>query len=135
MPYWTFHEFNVERRRADSIRAVATEAGRLATLAEAEPHERLERLQQIAGVGPWTAAEAARLSFGDPDAVSVGDFHIPRLVCRALAGEPNGDDARMLELLEPYRGQRARVVLLLERGGLFAQRRAPRMAPRSIAAM
>ena len=39
------------------------------------------------------------------------------------------------ELLEPYRGQRARVVLLLEHGGLYTQRRAPRMAPRSIAAM
>jgi hypothetical protein len=41
----------------------------------------------------------------------------------------------MLELLEPYRGQRARVVYLIERGGQTPERRAPRFAPRSIAAI
>jgi hypothetical protein len=39
----------------------------------------------------------------------------------------------MLELLEPYAGQRARVVLLLEHAGQRGERHAPRMAPRSIA--
>ncbi len=135
MPYWAFHPIDVERRRADTIRAAAAAERRLATLHDAPASERLQRLQALPGIGPWTAAEAARLAYGDPDALSVGDFHIPRLVCRALAGEPDGDDARMLELLEPYRGQRARVVLLLERGGLYPQRRAPRMAARSIAAI
>jgi hypothetical protein len=41
----------------------------------------------------------------------------------------------MLELLEPYRGQRGRVQRLLEVGGLTAPRYGPRMAPRSIAAL
>jgi len=135
MPYWVFHPMNLERRRADTIRAAAAAAPWLARLGDVAAGDRLRRLQTLPGVGPWTAAEAARLAFGDADAVSVGDFHIPRLVCRALAGEANGDDARMLELLEPYRGQRARVVLLLEHGGAYLPRRAPRMAPRSIAAM
>jgi 3-methyladenine DNA glycosylase/8-oxoguanine DNA glycosylase len=76
-----------------------------------------------------------RLALGDPDAVSVGDYHLPHLVCWALAGERRGTDERMLELLEPYRGQRARVALLLEQGGLMQKRRAPRMAARSIAAI
>jgi 3-methyladenine DNA glycosylase/8-oxoguanine DNA glycosylase len=67
---------------------------------------------------------------GDPDAVSVGDYHLPRLVGWALAGERDADDGRMLELLEPYRGQRARVALLIERSGNWPERRGPRMAPR-----
>jgi hypothetical protein len=51
----------------------------------------------------------------------------------ALAGEPRADDDRMLELLEPYRGQRARVVRLLEAGAPTAPRRAPRAQLRDIA--
>ena len=74
----------------------------------------------------------ARDALGDPDAVSVGDYHLPGLVVRVLANEPGGDDARMLELLEPYRGQRGRVIRLLESSGLQAVRRGPRMPPRSI---
>jgi NAD(P)-dependent dehydrogenase (short-subunit alcohol dehydrogenase family) len=71
----------------------------------------------------------------DPDAISVGDYHMPDTVAWALAGEPRADDARMLELLEPYLGQRGRVQRLLEVGRVTAPRYGPRMAPRSIAAL
>jgi hypothetical protein len=57
------------------------------------------------------------LALGDGDAVFVGDLHLPHLVTSALAGERRGSDERMLELLEPYRGHRARVVRLLLAGG------------------
>jgi hypothetical protein len=57
------------------------------------------------------------------------------MVAWALAGEPRADDARMLELLEPYRGQRGRVQRYLEVGRITAPRYGPRMAPRSIAAI
>ena len=67
-------------------------------------------LRAFPGIGPWTAAEVGIRAFGDPDAVSVGDFHLPSVVTWALAGERRGTDERMLELLEPYRGQRGRVV-------------------------
>ena len=70
---------------------------------------------------------------GDPDAVSVGDYHVPNMVAWALAGEPRADDARMLELLEPYRGQRGRVQRYLEVGRITAPRYGPRLAPRGIA--
>ena len=50
-------------------------------------------------------------------------------------GEARGTDERMLELLEPYAGQRARVVLLLELSGIGAPRFGPRMPARSIAAI
>ena len=90
------------------------------------------RLQALPGVGPWTSAEVAIVALGDADAVSVGDFHLPHLVSYALAGEPRGTDERMLELLEPYRGQRGRVQLLLEAGGITAPRFGPRMRTRAI---
>ncbi len=96
------------------------------------PEAALARLRAVDGIGPWTAAETARAALGDPDAVSLGDYHVPSLVSWLLAGEPRGDDARMLELLEPYRGQRARAVRLLELGGEIAPRFGPPLAPRRI---
>jgi hypothetical protein len=53
-------------------------------------------------------------------------------VTYALAGEPRGDDARMLELLEPFRGRRAIVMRLLESGGPRPPRRGQRMPTRAI---
>jgi len=133
LPYHAFHPLGVERRRAEVIRRAA---GRAAWL-EAAPDaaEATRRLRSLPGIGPWTAAEVVRTAFGDPDAVSIGDYHVPNMVAWALAGEPRADDARMLELLEPYRGQRGRVQRLLEVGRIVAPRYGPRMAPRRIAAI
>ena len=133
LPYHAFHPLGVERRRADVIRSAAARADWLDAAASAE--EATARLRSLPGIGAWTAAEVVRCAFGDPDAVSVGDFHVPNTVAWALAGEPRADDARMLELLEPYRGQRGRVQRLLEVGGIVAPRHGPRMAPRSISAI
>jgi 3-methyladenine DNA glycosylase/8-oxoguanine DNA glycosylase len=129
LPYFELHRFGVERRRADLVRRLAGRAPSIERLLERSPREASAGLQTIPGVGPWTAAEAVRLAFGDPDTVSVGDAHIPDMVTWALAGEPRADDARMLEVLEPYRGQRGRVVALLEVGGIVAPRFGPRFAP------
>ncbi|MEO8247720.1 MAG: DNA-3-methyladenine glycosylase 2 family protein [Chloroflexota bacterium] len=134
-PYWAFHPLGLERRRADTIRAAAAIAPRLEEIRSLPGDDARRRLESVPGVGPWTAAETMRLALGDPDAVSVGDFNLPRQVCWVLAGERDGDDPRMLELLAPYAGQRARVVLLIERSGLRPARRAPRYAPREIARM
>jgi 3-methyladenine DNA glycosylase/8-oxoguanine DNA glycosylase len=90
------------------------------------------RLRAFPGLGPWTAAGVAAVALGDPDAVPVGDFHIPHMVSWALAREPRGDDQRMLELLEPYRGHRGRVVRLLMLAGVTAPRYGPRMPLRWI---
>ena len=132
LPYHAYHPLGLEQRRADVLRRISVLAARLeASLAEG-PEQARARLQAVAGIGPWTAAEATRIALGDPDAVSVGDYHLPTLVAYSLAGETDADDERMLELLEPYRGQRARVVQLLELGGRSPARRAPRMAVRAI---
>jgi 3-methyladenine DNA glycosylase/8-oxoguanine DNA glycosylase len=130
-PYWVFHRFGVEQRRADTLRRAAAEADRLERCTDAA--EATRRLTTIAGIGRWTAAEVVRVVYGDPDAVSVGDYHIPNMVAWALAGEPRGDDARMLALLEPFRGHRGRVCVLLEAAGRYAPRFGPRMPVRSFA--
>ena len=66
----------------------------------------------------------------------LGDLHLPHAVCRALAREDRGDDDRMLELLEPFRPHRGRVVRLLKAAGrAAAPRRAPRYTPLPIARM
>lgn len=132
-PYWAYHRFGIERKRADTIRKAATVARRVEETVDLPLERAYARLRTIQGVGAWTAAEVAVRALGDVDAVSVGDFHLPHLVTWVLAGEPRGSDERMLELLEPYRGQRARAVKLLETGASRPPRRAPRYAARSIA--
>ncbi|MEO8462505.1 MAG: hypothetical protein ABI555_04785 [Chloroflexota bacterium] len=135
LPYYAYHPFGVEQRRADVIRKAARDSVRLEALVDL-PGTRAEAgasaaaaLQRQSGIGPWTAAEVTLRALGDPDAVSVGDFHLPNLVAYALAREPRGTDERMLELLEPWRGQRARVMRLLEASGITAPRYGPRFAP------
>ncbi len=142
LPYHAFHSLGLERRRAELLRTVCRDAVRLERLGHAaagpaaDPRERAAAyaaLRAIPGIGPWTAAEVGARAFGDPDAVSVGDFHIPNMVAWALAGEARGTDERMLDLLEPYRGQRGRVIRLLELSGARAPRYGPRLASRRIA--
>ncbi|MBA3779703.1 MAG: DNA-3-methyladenine glycosylase 2 family protein [Chloroflexi bacterium] len=135
LPYHAYHPLGLEKRRADTLRRIGRHADLLEEAAALGPALADARLQLIPGVGPWTSAEVRRTALGDPDALSVGDYHVPNLVAWALAGEARGSDARMLELLEPYRGQRARVVRLLEASGLRPPRFGPRMMPRSIAAI
>ena len=130
LPYFAFHRFGLERRRADLIRRAAQLTTRLEG---ASMDEAYARMRALPGIGPWTLAEVGRIAFGDPDALSVGDFHLPNLVAWALARQPRADDARMLELLEPYRGQRGRVQRLLEASGIRAPRYGPRLAPQRIA--
>jgi 3-methyladenine DNA glycosylase/8-oxoguanine DNA glycosylase len=138
LPYHAFHPLGLERRRADLIRAVAHDAARLERLGRTaggpggDPAAAYAALRAYPGIGPWTAAEVGIRAFGDPDAVSIGDYHLPSVVSWALAGEPRGTDERMLELLEPYRGQRGRVLRLLELAGLAPPRRGPRLPARRI---
>ena len=135
LPSFAFHRAEIEARRASVIREVARRASALERLVETSAAEVDDALQRLPGIGPWTSAEVRRLALGDPDAISVGDFHVPNLVAWALAGEPRADDARMLELLEPYRGQRGRVQRLLEASGIRAPRWGPRADVGSIASI
>lgn len=132
LPYYAFHPFGVERRRAEVLRTVCA---RRAWIDDAITlsHDAAEaRLASLHGIGAWTVAEVARIALGDADAVSVGDYHVPDIVAWALAREPRASDERMLQLLEPYRPHRGRVQLLLESSGIRAPSFGPRMEPRAI---
>lgn len=133
LPYERFHPFGIERRRAMVLREIA---GRSAWIDEASAlplPEARDRLSSLHGIGPWSVAEVARIALGDADAVSVGDFHVPNIVAWALAREPRGSDARMLELLEPFTPHRGRAQRLIEMSGLRPPAFGPRMEVRSIA--
>lgn len=132
MPSFRMHPFGVDRRRAERLITLCARAREIDALTSLPPAIARERLETFPGIGPWTAAEVARLALGDPDAVSVGDFHLPNVVAWALAREPRGDDARMLALLEPYAGHRGRVQRLLEAGGIRPPKYGPRSDVRSI---
>jgi 3-methyladenine DNA glycosylase/8-oxoguanine DNA glycosylase len=126
IPGWELTRLGVTGHRAATLREAARHPRKIAALTDAA------WLAKLPGVGPWTLAEVGRLAFGDPDAISVGDFHLPHIVCWALAREPRGTDERMLELLEPYRGQRGRVEVLLEAAGISAPAFGPKLEPRAV---
>jgi 3-methyladenine DNA glycosylase/8-oxoguanine DNA glycosylase len=117
IPSWEFHRANVDPRRAQTVVSCARQADSLERLASRPAAQAREALTSLPGVGQWTAAETAQRAFGDADAVSVGDYHIPKMIGWTLLGRPV-DDAVMLELLEPMRPHRHRVVRLLEASGL-----------------
>lgn len=127
------HPYGVERSRAVTLIESARRIARLEEAVTMSREDAWRRLQSVAGVGPWTAAAVMGVARGDPDTVAVGDYHVPNLVSWALAGEPRGDDARMLELLEPYRGHRRRVVMLLKSAGISAPKFGPKQAIQPIA--
>jgi 3-methyladenine DNA glycosylase/8-oxoguanine DNA glycosylase len=127
--YHELHPLGVERRRAEIIRRAAQHAARLDRTVADPPGEARRVLESVPGIGPWTSAIVTQLSHGDADAVLVGDYHVPHLVAWALAGEPRGTDERMLALLAPYAGQRARVQLLLKTAGVSPPKYGPRLEP------
>jgi 3-methyladenine DNA glycosylase/8-oxoguanine DNA glycosylase len=127
LPYHAFHRFNVERRRAETVRLVARHSRRLEETTTMSSVDATRRLRALPGVGAWTAAEVSLVALGDADAVSIGDYHLPHHVAWALAGEARADDARMLELLEPYRGHRGRVIRLVVAGHPGPPRFGPRL--------
>ncbi|ORW95372.1 3-methyladenine DNA glycosylase [Mycobacterium sp. IEC1808] len=132
IPSWEFHRANVDPRRAQTVVACARRAASLERLVARPAEEARRALTSLPGVGEWTAAETAQRAFGDADAVSVGDYHIPKMIGWTLLGRPV-DDAVMLELLEPMRPHRHRVVRLLEASGLaYEPRRGARLPVQQI---
>ncbi|MBS4727876.1 DNA-3-methyladenine glycosylase 2 family protein [Mycobacterium sp. SM1] len=135
IPSWEFHRANVDPRRARTVIACARRAASLERLVSRPAAQALAALMSVPGVGSWTAAETAQRAFGDPDAVSVGDYHIPKMIGWTLLGHPVAD-AVMLELLEPMRPHRHRVIRLLQASGVaYEPRRAPRLAVQDIGSL
>lgn len=126
IPDWQWRRFGIEGRRSATIRTFARENARVERSTCEGVHALDARLRSMRGIGIWTAATVTHAVLGDPDAVPVGDWHLPGHVGYALAGERDADDARMLELLEPYRPHRARVWRLIVAAAPAPERRAPR---------
>ncbi|GIG38277.1 DNA-3-methyladenine glycosylase family protein [Cellulomonas phragmiteti] len=111
LPVWQWRAAGVDAQRSDTVRRAATVAHALRD--DLAPAELARRLLTVRGIGPWTVAEVTSRALGDPDAVQVGDAHLPHLVGWALTGR-RADDAGMLRLLAPWQGHRQRVIVLLE---------------------
>jgi 3-methyladenine DNA glycosylase/8-oxoguanine DNA glycosylase len=107
----------IDAQRARALRAAAAQARRVQSAFDRPPEGARTALASVPGCGPWTVEMTLGFVLGDPDAVPTGDLHLPHEVCWALAGEPRGDDRQMLGLLEPWRGQRFRVLRLLLASG------------------
>lgn len=124
IPSWDYLRAGVEQKRSATVVAAARRASALErTLSSPDAHAALTSLP---GVGAWTSGVTRHLAHGDPDAWSVGDYHVPGLIGRALLGRPPVDDAEVVAALEPYAGHRYRVELLVMRAGVAAERHGPR---------
>lgn len=126
--YVDFHRFEIERSRAQILINAAREMPRLVSATDRPWHEVEPRLSAIRGVGPWTRAGVQGLTWGDADTVIVGDIGLPGAIAWFLAREERADDARMLELLEPHRPHRYRVLQLALATGGGPPRRHHRLA-------
>ena len=116
-PSWYFHLANLDTGRARTVVGCAQRADSLERLGSRPAEQAREALTSLPGVGVWTAAETAQRAFGDADALSVGDYHLAKVVGWTLLGRPIDDDA-MVELLAPLRPHRHRAVRLLEVSGM-----------------
>ncbi|CAA0126662.1 Uncharacterised protein [Mycolicibacterium vanbaalenii] len=127
IPSWEFHLANVDPARARTMVGCAQRADALERLVTRPSDSARAAMMSLPGVGEWTAAETAQRAFGDADALSVGDYHLAKMVGWSLLGHPI-DDPAMVQLLEPVRPHRHRAVRLLEASGLAVN---PRFGPRA----
>lgn len=127
VPSWEWHRAGVDPQRSRTIVIAARSASRLEEASAMSPTDAAARLMLMPGVGVWTAAEVAQRAFGDPDALSVGDYHLSNYLGHALWGRDMTDD-EMLAAMAPWAGHRQRVVRLLGAAGVAGRpRRGPRM--------
>lgn len=130
LTYDDLHDAGIERKRASTVIEVARRAKRLDEILGMDNEAARRRLLAVRGIGPWTTESVMGVAYGDKDAVPPGDYHLPNSIAFALAGEARGDDARMFQLLEPYRPERRRVVVALKVAGAQAPRYGPKSAVR-----
>ncbi len=130
VPSWAWLKLGVDAARSGTLLRAASVAPALERTLEVPLADADRRLRSVPGIGVWTSAEVRARAHGDPDAVSFGDAHVGHDIGWALTGNRVDDDG-LLELLEPYRGHRLRVQLLVAAMGVHAPRRGPRLAPRT----
>jgi len=125
VPSWEWHRLGVDPSRARTLVNAARVAPSLERTIDDDAADAAAKLRTQPGIGVWTAAETLQRSHGDPDQISVGDYGLPSIVGHVLTGSATDDDG-MLELLQPWAGQRQRVVRLILRSGRMPERHGPR---------
>lgn len=113
---YDLHTYGFERERADILLRIGAQSHRLEELQSLDVQQVRQNLSTIDGLSEGSIESAMLIAMGDADATPTGDQRRSREVGRVLAGEPHADDSRMLELLEPWRGHRGRVIRLIEAG-------------------
>jgi len=127
-PYYEYSRLGIERKRADLVRRIASRATALQRAASMSFADGRAHLEKLPGIGPWTSGIIMGGVLGDADAVPIGDYHLPNFISWTLAKEPRATDARMMELLEPYAGQRGLVVRMIKSSGNAPPKWGPRMS-------
>lgn len=128
MTYPEAHLLGMDRRRAETMIECCRRAKRLEEASEMTSLDAQRRIRAIQGLGVWTAAHVREVAWGDADAVHVGDYHLKNVVTYALTGRARGTDEEMVELLEPFRPHRGRIVRLIAAAGIKAPVFGPRQA-------
>lgn len=126
---WEWHKAGVDGAQRRTLVNAARVAHQLEKAVGLGGVAGRDRLRLVPGIGVWTAAEVAQRAWGDPDAVSFGDFHLAHNVGTALVGH-RLDDAGMAEILAPYAPQRYRAVRYIEAAGIRAPSFGPKFSPR-----
>ncbi|MFF9645887.1 DNA-3-methyladenine glycosylase family protein [Kitasatospora aureofaciens] len=129
VPSWEWHKAGVDAKRAATILRAVRLAPQLEAASVMTSAQAFERLMTVPGIGIWTAAETLQRSDDDPDAVSVGDYHLANHIGHFFTGRAHSSDEQLLELLAPFEGQRHRVCKLAFLAGARAPRFGPRLAP------
>ncbi|MCO4773608.1 MAG: DNA-3-methyladenine glycosylase 2 family protein [Deltaproteobacteria bacterium] len=131
-PYYEYSRLGIERKRADLVRRIASRSHAMQRAAKMPFAEARAHLEKLPGIGPWTSGVVMGGVLGDPDAVPIGDYHLPNYVGWTLAREPRATDQRMMELLEPYAGHRGMVARAVKVGGDTPPKWGPRMTPQDL---
>jgi 3-methyladenine DNA glycosylase/8-oxoguanine DNA glycosylase len=118
VPAFALEGMGIDAKRVRALLNFARESRLVRLKPEMGFAEMRQYLLRVPGIGPWTTETVMGYGAGDADAAIPGDLHLPRVVCYALAGEFRGSDERMMELLEPFRGHRFRIIRLLYASGL-----------------
>lgn len=130
IPSWEWLQLGVDPARSKALVPAMKRASALSRLAERGAEEFTRGLISLPGIGRWTAAEVCQRAFGDPDAVSFGDYHVAKDIGWAVTGQP-WDDDELASYLEPFRPHRARVVSLIYRAAGHRPRRGARLSLRT----
>lgn len=125
--YYDLVQCGILPKQARLILRLSREVARLERLAATNTDALTTYLLGTQGIGDWTVQHLLGCACGHADAVLTGDYGLPHTVAWFFRGKERSDDQEMLQLLEPYRGHRFRVLNLLWQSGVVAPRRGPRM--------